>query len=376
MLHFSGRKMPDHIFVHGFLTVSGEKMSKSRGTGISPLRYLELGLNPEWLRYYIAAKLNARVEDIDFNPDDFVARVNATWSASTSTSPAAPPASWASASAARCRPTSASRAARCSTALRAQRDAIADAVRGARLRQGAARDHAAGRPRQRVRRPAQALGTGQEGRRRGACCTTSARVCIEAFRLLTIYLKPVLPALAAQVEAFLQRRAAALRRRRARARRAHDRRLQAPDAARRPKLLDALFERRAGRRPAAGARCPAARRSPPRSSIDDFAKIDLRIAKIVDCERVEGSTKLLRLTLDVGEGQHAQRLQRHRVGLRARADLVGKLHRDGRQPGAAQDEVRRQRRHGAGRRHADEKADPGALRARAWPGATPGMRVR
>ena len=77
MLKFSGRKVPDHVYVHGFLTVSGEKMSKSRGTGISPLRYLELGLNAEWLRYYIAAKLNARVEDLDFNPDDFVARVNA-----------------------------------------------------------------------------------------------------------------------------------------------------------------------------------------------------------------------------------------------------------------------------------------------------------
>jgi methionyl-tRNA synthetase len=76
MLHFSGRKVPDRVYVHGFLTVSGEKMSKSRGTGISPLRYLELGLNAEWLRYYIAAKLNARVEDLDFNPDDFVARVN------------------------------------------------------------------------------------------------------------------------------------------------------------------------------------------------------------------------------------------------------------------------------------------------------------
>jgi methionyl-tRNA synthetase len=63
--------------VHGFLTVNnGEKMSKSRGTGISPLRYLELGMNAEWLRYYIAAKLNARVEDLDFNPDDFIARVN------------------------------------------------------------------------------------------------------------------------------------------------------------------------------------------------------------------------------------------------------------------------------------------------------------
>jgi methionyl-tRNA synthetase len=77
MLHFSGRKVPDRVYVHGHLTVSGEKMSKSRGTGISPLRYLELGMNAEWLRYYIAAKLNARVEDLDFNPDDFIARVNA-----------------------------------------------------------------------------------------------------------------------------------------------------------------------------------------------------------------------------------------------------------------------------------------------------------
>src|SRR5699024_1471566 len=75
-LQFSGRKTPDNLHVHGFITVSGEKMSKSRGTGISPLRYLELDLNAEWLRYYLAAKLNARVEDLDFNPDDFIARVN------------------------------------------------------------------------------------------------------------------------------------------------------------------------------------------------------------------------------------------------------------------------------------------------------------
>src|SRR3982075_2848 len=78
MLRFAGKpyKVPDHVYVHGFITVSGDKMSKSRGTGISPLRYLELGMNPDWLRYYIAAKLNANVEDIDFNPDDFIARVN------------------------------------------------------------------------------------------------------------------------------------------------------------------------------------------------------------------------------------------------------------------------------------------------------------
>ena len=78
MLKFAGSpyKVPDHVYVHGFVTVSGEKMSKSRGTGISPLRYLEIGMNPEWLRYYFAAKLNGNVEDLDFNPDDFIARVN------------------------------------------------------------------------------------------------------------------------------------------------------------------------------------------------------------------------------------------------------------------------------------------------------------
>src|SRR4029453_5335186 len=79
MLRFAGSpyKVPDHVYVHAFFTLSGEKMSKSRGTGLSPLRYLELGMNPEWLRYYIAAKLNANAEARDFNPDDFGAGVNA-----------------------------------------------------------------------------------------------------------------------------------------------------------------------------------------------------------------------------------------------------------------------------------------------------------
>ena len=60
----------------GFITVSGEKMSKSRGTGISPLQYLELGMDAEWLRYYLAAKMNSRVEDVDFTKSDFAQRVN------------------------------------------------------------------------------------------------------------------------------------------------------------------------------------------------------------------------------------------------------------------------------------------------------------
>jgi methionyl-tRNA synthetase len=78
MLNFSGHPVIDKlkVNVHGHLTVNNEKMSKSRGTGISPLRYLNLGMNPEWLRYYIAFKLNSKVEDLDFTGEDFVARVN------------------------------------------------------------------------------------------------------------------------------------------------------------------------------------------------------------------------------------------------------------------------------------------------------------
>ena len=78
MLKFAGSpyRVPNSVYVHGFIQISGEKMSKSRGTGISPLRYLDVGMNAEWLRYYLAAKLNANVEDLDFNPDDFIARVN------------------------------------------------------------------------------------------------------------------------------------------------------------------------------------------------------------------------------------------------------------------------------------------------------------
>ncbi len=76
LLKFSKRKIPDSINVHGFMTINGKKMSKSRGTGISPLRYLEIGLNPEWIRYYFASKLNKKCEDVDFNSNDFVSRVN------------------------------------------------------------------------------------------------------------------------------------------------------------------------------------------------------------------------------------------------------------------------------------------------------------
>ncbi|MGH8731352.1 MAG: methionine--tRNA ligase, partial [Burkholderiales bacterium] len=76
MLEFAGYRTPTRVFAHGFLTVDGQKMSKSRGTFVTAQSYLEQGLNPEWLRYYYAAKLNSTMEDIDLNLEDFVARVN------------------------------------------------------------------------------------------------------------------------------------------------------------------------------------------------------------------------------------------------------------------------------------------------------------
>ena len=77
MLHFCGLPVPSKIFAHGHLTVNGEKMSKSKGNGLDPLKYLDLGLEADWMRYYLSAKLNGASDDTDFNPDDFVARVNA-----------------------------------------------------------------------------------------------------------------------------------------------------------------------------------------------------------------------------------------------------------------------------------------------------------
>ena len=76
LLAASGHRMPTAVYTHGFLTVDGQKMSKSRGTFIEARTYLD-HLHPEYLRYYFAAKLNGRVDDLDLNFDDFTNRVNA-----------------------------------------------------------------------------------------------------------------------------------------------------------------------------------------------------------------------------------------------------------------------------------------------------------
>ena len=370
MLHFSGRKTPDKVYVHGFITLGGDKMSKSRGTGLSPLRYLEVGLNAEWLRYYIAAKLNARVEDIEFNPEDFIARVNSDLVGKYINI--------------------ASRAAgflakrfdsRLSADLGVEGRTLLDALRGASdnvrelyeerefgkaLREVMLLADRVNEYVDRLKPWDLAKQAGMDAALHDVCS-----VCIEAFRVLTVYLKPVLPALAAQVETFLKIGPldwhAATRSLGAHSIGAYQHLMQRVDA----KQVDALLEAPA----AAGAPAPGGEALAAEIGIDDFAKVDLRIAKIVNCELVEGSDKLLRLTLDVGEGKTRNVFSGIKSAYKPE-DLIGKL------TVVVANLAPRNMKFGLSEgmvlaaSHADEKAHAGLHLLEPWPGAVPGMRVR
>lgn len=369
MLQFSGRKTPDHIFVHGFITVSGEKMSKSRGTGISPLKYLELGMNAEWLRYYIAAKLNAKVEDIDFNPDDFVARVNSDLVGKYINIASRAAGFLAKRFGGQLSADTGVEGRVLLDGLRANVPAVTGlyeerefgkALREVMLLADRVNEYVdQHKPWELAKHPEQAAALHD-------VCT----VCIEAFRLLTICLKPVLPALAAQVEAFLQveplRWADASRSLGGHTIGAYQHLMQRVD----PKLLDALFEP-----PAAPKALPGGEDIAAEIKIDDFAKVDLRIAKIVDCATVDGSDKLLRLTLDVGEGKTRNVFSGIKSAYQP-ADLVGKL------TVMVANLAPRKMKFGLSEgmvlaaSDADEKAHPGIFILEPWPGAVPGMRVR
>ncbi|MEK8045090.1 methionine--tRNA ligase [Ideonella margarita] len=370
MLHFSGRKTPDKVNVHGFITVNGgEKMSKSRGTGISPLKYLDLGLHPEWLRYYIAAKLNSHVEDIDFNPDDFVARVNSDLVGKYINI--------------------ASRAAgflskrfggHLSADLGVEGRSLLDTLRAHQATvEELYEEREFGKALREIMGLADKVNEyvdqhkpwdlakkeGAEAQLHDVCST-----CIEAFRLLTIYLKPVLPALAAQVEAFLNvpplNFADAARALGGHTIGNYQHLMQRVDA----KLLEELLTP-----PAAPKVVPGGEDLAPEIKIDDFTKVDLRIAKIVKAEHVEGSDKLLRLTLDVGEG----RLRNVFSGIKSAYQpeaLEGKL------TVMVANLAPRKMKFGISEgmvlaaSHADEKANPGIFVLEPFPGAQPGMRVR
>ena len=372
MLHFSGRKTPNKVFVHGFLTVNnGEKMSKSRGTGLDPLKYLKLGMNPEWLRYYLAAKLNGRNEDIDFNADDFMARVNSDLIgkyiniasraagfiskrfAGQLTSPDAEGlALLAQLQAALPSVAELLEQRDCARALR-DTMALADRVNGYVD----------------THKPWElAKQTGQEARLQEVCST-----CLEAFRVLSAMLKPVLPHLATQVETFLHIAPltflnAATPMGAGHTIGTYTHLMQRVDE----KMLDDLFEPAPDTAPAL---VPGGEAVADTIGIDDFAKVDLRVALIVNCEPVEGSTKLLRLTLDVGEGRMRQVFS----GIASAyppADLIGK------HTVMVANLAPRKMKFGVSEgmvlaaSHADEKAEPGIFVLSPWPGAKPGMRIR
>ena len=402
-LKFSGRKTPDQLNVHGFITVSGEKMSKSRGTGISPLRYLEIGMNAEWMRYYIAAKLNARVEDIDFNPDDFIARVNsdlvgkyiniasraANFISKYFEGQLAYPddaalleSNWAQAADRIRLDLEAREFGRAIREIMAHADQINQAFDAAQPWL-IAKTLASAEPAQRA-----AL--------QHICSTALA-----GFKALSVMLAPILPALAQRVATDLF---------------GLTRSFVWADAGRlptqispfkhlmqrvEPAMLDDLFEIAA--QPASTKQTPAAKTkdSKPASvtaatsassdattstiapggeplapiiSIDDFVKIDLRVARIVNCERVEGSTKLLRLTLDVGEG----RLRNVFSGIQAAytpEQLIGRL------TVVVANLAPRKMKFGVSEgmvlaaSHFDDKVDAGIYVLDPSSGAQPGMRI-
>jgi methionyl-tRNA synthetase len=347
MLKFAGApyKVPDHVYAHGFITVSGEKMSKSRGTGISPLRYLEIGMNPEWLRYYIGAKLNANIEDLDFNRDDFVARVNsdligkyiniASRAASFITKHFGGELDYGGDTALladQARELASVVAGHYETREfgKAMREIMAHADR-------LNKDFDAHQPWVLAKSP-------QKSAELQAVCSRA----LAGFKLLSVLIAPVLPELAARVarELFGLDRPfawsdASVLPARANAYQHMMTRVE-------PKQLDALFETDKeappAKTPAGGPKAVKPASAPPAPqpssdagtaaaahqvgdkliSIDDFLRVDLRVAKVLEADFIAGADKLLRLRLDVGDLGERQVF----AGIRAAYDpasLVGRL---------------------------------------------------
>ena len=370
-LKFSGRKTPDSLHVHGFITVSGEKMSKSRGTGISPLRYLEIGMDAEWMRYYIAAKLNARVEDLDFNPDDFIARVNSDLVGKYVNI--------------------ASRAANFiskyfdgqlgyvgdTQPLQAELAQTTESIRadfeareyGRAIRHIMAYADRINQAFDAAQPWVMAKGYAQADDAQKAALQDTCSRALAGFKALSVMLTPVLPVLTDKVardlfgadQSYVWADAAALP--------THIAKFKHLMQRVEPKMLDDLFEP-----PAVAAPTPGGQAIADPIDIKDFAKVDLRIAKIVTCDAVDGSDKLLRLTLDVGEGRHRQVFS----GIKSAYtpdDLVGKL------TVLVANLAPRKMRFGISEgmvlaaSHENEAVDSGIYILEPWPGAQPGMRI-
>jgi methionyl-tRNA synthetase len=381
VLKFSGRKTPSNVFVHGFLTVNnGEKMSKSRGTGLDPLKYLGLGMNPEWLRYYLATKLSARNEDIDFNAEDFMLRVNsdligkyvniASRTAGFITK--------------RFHGRLASEDPNATNIFDSVFKGITDVKTFYEKRDFAKAlkeimlltDEA----NQYVDKNAPwliAKDSSRDAELQMVCSTA-----IGLFKNITTMLAPVLPNLATTVGVWLNADVQNWNSLAEKLPAGHvigeyKHLMQRVT----PEQLSSLFEPPAVVESAQSAIENVANALPGGEAIaeiitiDDFAKIDLRIAKIVNCEAVEGSTKLLRLTLDVGEGK-TRNVFSGIASMYKPEQLVGKL------TVMVANLAPRKMKFGVSEgmvlagSHADEKATPGIYILEPFTGAQPGMRVR
>ena len=323
-LKFSGHRTPTNVFAHGFLTVDGAKMSKSRGTFITADSYIQTGMNPEWLRYYFAAKLNASMEDLDLNLDDFIARVNSDLVGKYVNI--------------------ASRAS--GFLLKRFGGKIDDAAMNdellLQLRAASAtiaelyeaREY--GKAMRAIMELTDAVNVfidankpwelarveGQDAELHRVCS-----ICLEAFRILTVYLSPVLPTVAEKAYAFLNIASqmwtdVATPLSSVNAINAYKHMLTRVE----PTHVDKLLEANKQSLQATDSAVVAAEIEPIADTItiDDFVKIDLRIAKILECKAVEGSSKLLQLTLDAGEGK-TRNVFSGIASMYQPEDLVGKL---------------------------------------------------
>lgn len=299
MLHFSGHRAPTGVYAHGFLTVDGQKMSKSRGTFITAKSYLEQGLNPEWMRYYIAAKLNSKIEDIDLNLQDFISRVNSDLVGKYVNIAARASGFIAKRFEGRLKDVADSELL---AKLTAQSEAIAECYESREYAK-ALRDIMAladivneyvdaNKPWELAKQE------GQDERLHEVCSEL-----INAFTMLTAYLAPVLPKVAENAAKFLNLEAITWANTREtlgeHAINKYEHLMQRVEQ----KQVDDLIE--ANKQSIVAAAAPAAEESKyekvaEQASFEDFMKIDMRVAKVLNCEAVEGSTKLLKFDLDFG----------------------------------------------------------------------------
>ena len=299
MLHFSGHRAPTGVYAHGFLTVDGQKMSKSRGTFITAKSYLEQGLNPEWMRYYIVAKLNSKIEDIDLNLQDFISRVNSDLVGKYVNIAARASGFIAKRFEGRLKDVSGSALL---AKLAAESDTIAEqyenreyarALRDIMALADAVNEYVdANKPWELAKQE------GQDERLHEVCSEL-----INAFTMLTAYLAPVLPQTAANAARFLNLDAITWANTREtlgeHAINKYEHLMQRVEQ----KQVDDLIE--ANKQSIQTTPAPAAEESQyekvaEQASFDDFMKIDMRVAKVLNCEAVEGSTKLLKFDLDFG----------------------------------------------------------------------------